>query len=440
MYGYRGNTQYQASRKNTMYDSSAYAAPPAPMLYQPPMQYSNMPVAAPGMPRANFGPVGQQSLPPIADLSGHGARQQDQRRQAPAKQDKVVGGVAQELDYEMDQMTDYVAEMAQEMYDLHSNPHICMSDIDVTRSIMPRSQVTPQFRKFVSGILSSTRLPSSTILLGLNYLSKRMSMLNNPTPYKTSDGQVWRMLTIALLLGSKFLDDNTFQNRSWSEVSGISVQELNTMESQWLLAISWNLHVNFETDSDFQCWLASWASWKEQKNRERSAVLDRLAPLSLIDTDISRQRSQVRKDYSPSHYPAYGQSRNQRSPTSYQSQSRYDAPSWARPASELSPPSAPESGPNTPDWMLLPGSGLPPDNWYNGIPSGYGSLYNRRTPQASTHVSYAPPASNAYGYASHSQYNPNIWGHSANCGCSHCSYNSEPYFMSHNYGQQTVAG
>src|SRR5258708_35779426 len=103
------------------------------------------------------------------------------------------GGVCAVLDYEIDQITEYVAEMAQ-------------------RVVKPGSPVSPPFRKFVSGLLSSTRLPSTTILLGMNYLARRINMLNATGTYKANDGQVWRLLTIALLLGSKFLDDNTFQN------------------------------------------------------------------------------------------------------------------------------------------------------------------------------------------------------------------------------------
>jgi hypothetical protein len=65
------------------------------------------------------------------------------------------GGVCAVLDYEIDQITEYVAEMAQ-------------------RIVLPGTPVSPAFRKFVSGLLSSTRLPSTTILLGMNYLARRM--------------------------------------------------------------------------------------------------------------------------------------------------------------------------------------------------------------------------------------------------------------------------
>jgi len=449
MYGYlnSGAVQYNHNSRKNGYDAVSYAAP-APMMYQaPPMHYSNMPTAsAPGIQNSAYGPIAAPILPaPISDrhadvTAGQSQAQRHERRaqQPAAKQEKITGGVAQELDYEMDQMTDYVSDMAQSMYALLCSPHIRLADIDIARSVMPGSKVSPAFRKFVSGILSSTRLPSSTILLGLNYLARRMSMLNNPTPRKTTDGQVWRMLTIALLLGSKFLDDNTFQNRSWSEVSGIAVSELNTLEKEWLQAIDWNLHVDPLTDSDFQSWLASWASWKENKNKQRNATLERLAPLAPIDTNVQRHQAQ-RKAYSPgSASYGFAQHESHAIANSYrvQPQPRYEQPSWtqARSSQELSPPSAPESGPTTPEWMMLPNSGLPPVDWY-----GYDAFYARRN-QQSTHVSYALPQAAPYQTPYHGHYSQNIWGHHAGCGCGYCSRPNESYFMAPGYGQQTVVG
>ena len=439
-YGSTNLSGYGQARKS-YYEPVNYAAP-QPLMYVPPMHYSNMANPPPGLP--SYGPIAAPAVSSDRNLDlkaqNHAGRRElehEQRRhQRPAaKQEKVVGGVAQELDYEMDQMTDYVAEMAQEMYALFSNPHICLADIDIVRSVMPRSNVSPPFRKFISQILSSTRLPSSTILLGLNYLAKRMSMLNTPTPYKSTEGQVWRMVTIALLLGSKFLDDNTFQNRSWSEVSGIPVAELNTLETEWLLAIDFRLHVDPVTDSDFHLWLGSWANWKETKNQQRTATLDRLAPLAPIDTNIQRQPSQRKNYSSPTRYDSFGQSVPAHQST-YSTQSRYEQ-SWSAPASEMSPPSAPESGPNTPEWMMLPpGAGMPPDNWY-----GYDAFYARRHQPSSNQVQYASAQPAPYHTPFHNQYSHSIWtGHPAGCGCAYCCRPNESYFMHSGYGQQTVAG
>lgn len=474
MYGYgyhhntAGATQYnQQQAKKSAYDSVNYAPTTVPMMYDhPSMHYSNLPpISTSGMQNSAYGPIAAPILPPpMSDrnmgVHGHAqaqaqaqAQQQhheqraQQQQQPAAKQEKVTGGVSQTLDYEMDQMTDYVAEMAQSMYAAHEDHLIKCGVANFRRSVIPGS-VSPTFRKFVAGLLSSTRLPSSTILLGLNYLARRMNMLNNPTPRKPADGQLWRMLTIALLLGSKFLDDNTFQNRSWSEVSGIPVIELNTLEKEWLKAIEFRLHVDPLTDSDFQSWLASWANWKETKNKQHKATLDRLAPLAPIDVNVNRYHSQ-HKTYTPDpyNYPHH----DTFAVSSSRPQSCYE-PAWVQGRSsheQLSPPSAPESGPTTPEYMMLPNSGLPPTDWY-----GYDAFYNRRSQIPAANASYALPQGEwvrdgkggitfsrsqtqtpAHGYQ-----HQGIWGHAAGCGCGYCGRPHESYFMGPSYGPQTVVG
>lgn len=323
----------------------------------------------------------------------------------------LPGGVCAVLDYEVDQMTDYVAEMAQ-------------------RIVLPTSPVSPAFRKFVQGLLSSTRLPSTTILLGLNYLARRMNMLNATTQYKATDGQVWRMLTIGLLLGSKFLDDNTFQNRSWSEVSGIAVSELNTLEHEWLAAIQWNLYVNLDESEDFKAWIQNWTNWRENKNKERLAVLDRLAPLAPIDTNVQRTRP-----YSQA-YNAYPKSASRERPVSG-FQVPYEQPAWNNnyPTPHLTPPSAPDSGLNTPEYLSATGGG-PRYDWtiFNQYPRGFQQMQHPGYGQTRI-ANYGTPFSNHYG----GHYN--FWDPSMDCpGCPECVQQKQPYFMSHYGGQQTVAG
>jgi hypothetical protein len=264
-----------------------------------------------------------------------------------------------------------------------------------------------------------------------------MNMLSTPAPYKATDGQVWRMLTISLLLGSKFLDDNTFQNRSWSEVSGIPVAELNTLEHEWLVAIDWKLHVNPDTTEDFICWLKSWANWRDAKNKQKAVAFERLTPLpslSMIDTNVQRQRPQ-HMNYSPAPPISYGPSQESRHST-YQAP-HYDN-SWIQHGSasqQLSPPSAPDSGPNTPDYLNLRGGALPAIDWF--YPSGG---YQRRQPQSAKqqvpyHMRTAP-----YNLP-FNQYS--IWqsGHGNGCACGCGSRYNDSYFMTPGYGQQqTVAG
>ncbi|KUJ08035.1 putative meiotically up-regulated gene 80 protein [Mollisia scopiformis] len=311
------------------------------------------------------------------------------------------GGVCAVLDYEIDQMTEYVAEMAQ-------------------RIVLPTSPVSPAFRKFVSGLLSSTRLPSTTILLGMNYLARRMNILNAAGGLtKSSDGNVWRMLTIGLLLGSKFLDDNTFQNRSWSEAMG------------------WSLYVNLETSDDFQAWLQSWAEWRETKNMQRKATLERLAPMPLapIDTNVQRPRQ-----YSHNYNGYIKTASHERPESGYQS--AYDQTAWINnsyPTPHLTPPSAPDSGLNTPEYMSATGGPSRYNDW---------SVFNsaaRAAYQPQTYATYIP-SHHLAGYHTpfiyHNGYaNPSIWDHvPQECGCHECHpYAKQQHFMGHGYHQQILA-
>jgi hypothetical protein len=252
------------------------------------------------------------------------------------------GGVCAVLDYELDQITEYVAEMAQ-------------------RIVLPGTPVSPAFRKFVSGLLSSTRLPSTTILLGMNYLARRMNMINAAGPYKATDGVVWRMLTIGLLLGSKFLDDNTFQNRSWSEVSGIAVAELNTLEHEWLDAMGWSLYVNLDDSKDFNAWLQSWNDWQATKNLQRKATLDRLAPLAPIDNNVQRASPvlsgvsvHITKSFMRASVPSLA---------FYDQLTTKLHGSTPYPTPHHTPPSAPDSGLNTPEYMSATGGAPRYNDW-----------------------------------------------------------------------------
>lgn len=326
----------------------------------------------------------------------------------------AVGGVCAHLDYEVDQMADYVSDMAQ-------------------RIVLPSNPVSPAFRKFCSSILSSTRLPSTTILLGLNYLARRMNHLNSAAPYKASDGQVWRMLTVGLLLGSKFLDDNTFQNRSWSEVSGIPVSELNTMEQQWLVGMEWRLYVNLDKSEDFKAWLENWRTWKQAKDIQRASTLERLAPLPRIDTDVSRVQSfSIRSTISHNS----SKPREQKRYDSYYDQSNV----WnGYPTPSCTPPSIRNSAVSSPlEQMSATGGGPRWNDWtvYNQYARAYQpQVQNNYT--ATRVAAYHTPFANHYAH----QYGGNAWDTVADCNCTHCNQHikQQSYFMGHGYGLPLMA-
>lgn len=391
-------------------------------------------MAQQNMSQAMFGPLAgapvlppirpNTKLPPMESAIPPQYRHQEShppQKQQPPKDEKATGGVAAHLDYDMEQMSDFVAEMAQGMYALYISK-ITLADIDFVRSVYPGTTVPPQFRKYVLQVLSSTRLPSSTILLGLYYLASRMRQLSSVGVYTSGSAQVYRMLTTALLLGSKFLDDNTFQNRSWAEVSNIPVEKLNSMELEWLKAFDWKIHERIHNQQDgFMTWKTHWENW-----RAKAAARANEHKLTPIDTSIQKQNLVHNIILSPEG-PI---------PPQYQRSARVEH-SWLNPvASEYSPPSAPHSGPNTPDY-------------YSAGPWGYANPpppYTRAwVPPAQQYIPQPAPRSQPPSYhhtPSYSQsFANNFWtGHGASCGCLHCAKHKEHMFTAPAFGIQPVAG
>jgi len=332
----------------------------------------------------------------------------------------MPGGVCAVLDYEVEEMAEYVADMA-------------------TRIVTPDAKITSAFRKFVSQILTSTRLPSTTILLGLNYLAKRVNTLTSQGQYKASEGQVWRYLTVSLLLGSKFLDDNTFQNRSWSEVSGIAVAELNSLEFEWVAAMSWRLYVNLDHSEDYQAWLGNWRDWQANKKREAArASRERIASLvPAIDTEVARYSNYGRQNLSPhSKFMAAQTAEYERLSDAkvrlddYRAREnawRQQQQSWNAP---LTPP---DSGYGTPDYgMSATSINSRYNDWFaQASAQQYGydnSKYYRSSFDRNSNKSF----NNQYHCA---------WEHGlAECSCQSCigPMKQGPFFVPSNYGQAVM--
>lgn len=327
----------------------------------------------------------------------------------------MPGGVCAVLDYEVEHMAEYVAEMA-------------------TRVVAPDAGVTASFRKFVSQILSSTRLPSTTIMLGMNYLAKRVNTLRSEGSYTASEGQIWRYLTVSLLLGSKFLDDNTFQNRSWSEVSGIAVSELNTLEFQWVQSMDWRLYVNLDLSKDYNAWLENWHTWEVARKRQSAqANRERLASLvPAIDTEVARHSSQR---HSTSRYMREQVAEYERYQAIRAQQQSYRPrePAWGQnPWS--APITPPDSGYGTPDYMM---SATSSNAQYNDWFAQAAAQYNSRPYHASARGGYYQHRQSHH-YHTPYGYGQGAWEHGvAECSCHGCvaPMKQNPYLASHAYTQ-----
>lgn len=404
-------------------------APPAFPYSQGSYQHSN---SLPPIQGYNYEPMGAPILPPLriqdrtsftADyhrrLQDEQQAAREQQRQA-QKEEKPTGGVSAKLDYDMERMTDFVTQATESMYAYHNSP-ICLADIDMTRSFHHRMQSPPSFRKWVLQVLSATRLPSATILLSLHYLNDRLA--NFPETVPSGENHIYRLLAVSLILGSKFLDDNTFINRSWSDVTAIKVAELNALEMKWLGLIGYSLHVDPNATNGLQSWMDAWKKW----DADELAKQQHAARLSPVDTGLHRH-SVHRGRYSP--YPSPYDSASTRSYETPQSARSYASNSYG-----TTDPWAHASDRHARDYYRQ----------YSGIDDAHRRASDERARQSA--YAYAQSAQSSYYQPT--PYSANwdhiSWGgaHAYDCGCSTCMYGHHyrpQYSMAPGYSAQPVMG
>lgn len=124
----------------------------------------------------------------------------------------------------------------------------------IERGLLPDATPSIGFRKWVTTIISTTQVGKNVILLALMFIYRLKRF--NPT-VSGKRGSEFRLLTIALMLGNKFLDDNTYTNKTWAEVSGISVTEIHIMEVEFLSNMRYDLYASAE----------EWSQWKAKLGR-----------------------------------------------------------------------------------------------------------------------------------------------------------------------------
>ncbi|GJP97702.1 hypothetical protein CBS63078_3655 [Aspergillus niger] len=125
-------------------------------------------------------------------------------------------------------------------------------------SLAPEAVPAVAFQKWVTNILSTTQVSQNVILLALLFVYRLKKF--NPG-VRGKKGSEYRLMTIALMLGNKFLDDNTYTNKTWAEVSGITVQEIHIMEVEFLSNIRYNLFVSKEEWNEWHAKLGLFSNY-----------------------------------------------------------------------------------------------------------------------------------------------------------------------------------
>jgi hypothetical protein len=144
-----------------------------------------------------------------------------------------------------------------QVLDVNASPH-------AIQPLVPDAHPTIGFKKWVATILTTTQVAQNVILLALLFIYRLK--LTNPT-VKGKPGSEYRLLTVALMLGNKFLDDNTYTNKTWAEVSGISVQEVHIMEVEFLSNMRYSLFTSKKKWEEWHTILGKFGTFFDRASR-----------------------------------------------------------------------------------------------------------------------------------------------------------------------------
>ncbi|KAJ4370213.1 hypothetical protein N0V86_008950 [Didymella sp. IMI 355093] len=190
------------------------------------------------------------------------------------------------------------SKVLNQVTDPKSSPHLI-------QPLVPDALPTTGFRKWVATILTTTQVAQNVILLALLFVWKLKQ--TNPS-VKGKPGSEYRLLTVALMLGNKFLDDNTYTNKTWAEVSGISVQEVHIMEVEFLSNMRYSLYTSKEKWEEWHKVLGKFGTFYDRASKVPAAgtisppTPSLAVPQSFIPSPPTNfQTSPPTTMYSPNH-------------------------------------------------------------------------------------------------------------------------------------------
>ncbi|VDB86537.1 unnamed protein product [Peniophora sp. CBMAI 1063] len=165
-----------------------------------------------------------------------------------------------------------------------SSPHLSYVPHRSANTAFLQFNVSSIFTNFMHKLLQTTQLSQSVIVLSLHYIYRLKARNCTTVP---SPGSEFRVAVAGLMMANKFVDDNTYTNKTWSEVSGIDLAEINKMEREILAGIDYELYVDQQTYDNWVNLLKGLVLSKEKDSRffrrsrqTRAVTVTRPAPLA----------------------------------------------------------------------------------------------------------------------------------------------------------------
>jgi len=115
------------------------------------------------------------------------------------------------------------------------------------------SRIIPKIsiKDYLKRISTYTNIEKNTLIVSLIYIDRlcRVSKLTL-TCYN-----IHRILFASILISIKYNEDNFYDNKYYSEIAGISLKELNSLENNFLNLIHFLLYVKDETFKNYESYL-----------------------------------------------------------------------------------------------------------------------------------------------------------------------------------------
>ncbi|ORX92588.1 hypothetical protein K493DRAFT_193245, partial [Basidiobolus meristosporus CBS 931.73] len=125
----------------------------------------------------------------------------------------------------------------------------------------PVSICSPVFHSFCQNVIARSQVDPPTILLALKYIQR----LKKYCPRITGEqGSECRLFVVSLILAHKMLEDCTYTNQTWSQITRIPLADINHMEREFLLSIQFDLHVPEEEYAQWLLYLEQYLRYKEE--------------------------------------------------------------------------------------------------------------------------------------------------------------------------------
>ena len=131
-------------------------------------------------------------------------------------------------------------------------------DIDSARHFDPHgiTQESFLFGRFLKYLMKTTKISCTVLILSLKhaliFLRKVRSM--NVSYCAGLENNQFRLFVTSLLLADKYSEDHPYTNKSWSTLSGLPVEDINTMERAFLSVMQ---HEMFVSEDEFRDWTKS---------------------------------------------------------------------------------------------------------------------------------------------------------------------------------------